>query len=71
MFAAQLCSLEKDQDQVVDTSVTESCCPDDLVESIQRRGSGLMSFLLLMSCKSVVNLSFCDSSSGPFVMFVV
>jgi hypothetical protein len=65
MFAALLCSVGTGQG--VDTSATGSCCPDGLVESIPRRGSGLMSFLLLMSCKSVDNLSLCDSSSNPLV----
>jgi hypothetical protein len=65
MFAALLCSVGMGQG--VDTLVTRSCCPDNLVESIPRRGSRLMSFLLLMSCKSVDNLSLCDSSPNPLV----
>jgi hypothetical protein len=65
MFAALFYSIGIGQG--VDTSVMRSCCPDSLVESIPRRGSRLMSFLLLMSCKSVDNLSLCDSSSNPMV----
>jgi hypothetical protein len=34
MFAALLCSVGMGQG--VDTSVTRSCCPDSLVESIPR-----------------------------------
>jgi hypothetical protein len=57
MFPASLYSMG--MDQVGHTSAKERCCLDDLAELIQRRGCGLMSFLLLMSCKLMFSLSLC------------
>ncbi|CAM0951654.1 unnamed protein product [Alopecurus aequalis] len=47
LLAVLLSSVEADQ--VGDTSVTEICSPDGLMESFRRRGCGLMFFLLLIS----------------------
>jgi len=59
MFAASLCLMGTGQVGVGHTSAKGRCCPDDLAELIRRRGFGLMFFLLLMSCKSMFNLSLC------------
>ena len=59
MFAASLYLTGTDQVGVGHTSAKGRCCRDDLAELIRRRGFGLMFFLLLMSCKSMFNLSLC------------